>query len=338
MVVIIATLFSPNAELQPARAQLPPSQSHTSAASSLSVASAGFGPIALNAIIDPGTLERIARQIRDERWKLPSSAAWPLEDGQPVVNTQQLDELWHTVLPGETLHRLRTMYRRNTASFRELNPGVDLNALTPGQRIRVWKRSPEHFAKSYGAANSGRLFYGEPLPDSPYYRILYPHRAFGTYYTISEVTRVLNNFGEAYPGTEPLMIGDISFRTGRKIHPHASHRTGRDIDISLPRKNPAATLRRFGHVRRDELDAQKMLSILKDFLDGGHVQYIFIDRWHQRTLRAEALAQGATEEWVNEVFQYPDYNGGTAIVRHARGHRKHFHVRFACQETDRRCR
>ncbi|AWV89271.1 penicillin-insensitive murein endopeptidase [Bradymonas sediminis] len=335
LVVVAVAVLTPNANLAPAEAQAPP----PSVASSLSLASAGLGPVALNAIMEPGTLERIARRIRDERWKLPDDpAAWPIEDGKPVVQTQQLNELWHTILPGETLKRLRQMYRLNNASLQRLNPGVNLNDLSPGQRIRVWERDPDTFSKSYGAANRGRLFNGEPLPDSPYYRILYPHRAFGTYYTVSEVSRVLNNYGKAYPDSEPLMVGDISFRVGRKIHPHASHRTGRDIDISYPRKNAAKTLRRFGHVRRNELDAKKLLVILKDLLDGGHVEYIFIDRWHQRTLRAEALAQGATEEWVDRVFQYPAYSGGDAIVRHARGHHKHFHVRFACQETDRRCR
>jgi|GEM_PF-1044887 len=338
LVVIIATIFTPSADFEPARAQLPPTP-RVSAASTLSVASAGFGPVALNAIIDPGTLERIARQIRDERWKLPDERAlWPLEDGKPIVATQQLDELWHTVLPGETLNRLRHMYKHNTSALQRLNPGVNLNELSAGQRIRVWKRSPEHLSKSYGAANHGRLFYGEPLPFSPNYRVLYPHRTFGTYYTISEVTRVLNNFGSAYPDNEPLIVGDISFRNGRKIHPHASHRTGRDIDISYPRKNASETLRRFSHTRRNELDAKKMLVILKDFLDGGYVEYIFMDRHLQKKVRAEALAQGAPQEWIDRVFQYPAYTGGTAIVRHAGGHKNHFHVRFTCQPTDRRCR
>src|SRR5690554_6303615 len=144
LVVVAATIFTPSADFEPARAQLPPTH-QVSAASSLSVASAGFGPVALNAIIDPGTLERIARRIRDERWKLPDERAlWPLEDGQPVVNTQQLDELWHTMLPGQTLNRLRVMYKQNTSTFQKLNPGVNLGELSAGQRILVWKRNPEH--------------------------------------------------------------------------------------------------------------------------------------------------------------------------------------------------
>lgn len=338
VVVIIATIFTPDADFEPARADHPPAH-RAAAASNLAVASAGLGPVALNAIIDPGTLERIARQIRDERWKLPDERAlWPLEDGKPRVATQRLDELWHTVLPGETLNRLRHMYKQNTATLQQLNPGVNLNALSVGQRIRVWKRSPEDVSKSYGAANRGRLYHGEPLPFSPNYRVLYPHRSFGTYYTISEVTRVLNNFGAAYPDSEPLIVGDISFRNGRKIHPHASHRSGRDIDISYPRKSASKTLRRFSHTRRNELDARRMLVLLKDFIDGGYVEYIFMDRHLQKRVRAEALAQGAPQEWVERVFQYPAYSGGTAIVRHAGGHKNHFHVRFKCQPTDRRCR
>src|SRR5690554_4216922 len=124
LVVVAATVLTPNANLAPAEAQAPPAPA---VASSLSLASAGLGPVALNAIMEPGTLERIARRIRDERWKLPDDpAAWPIEDGKPVVQTQQLNELWHTILPGETLKRLRQMYRLNNASLQRLNPGVNL--------------------------------------------------------------------------------------------------------------------------------------------------------------------------------------------------------------------
>lgn len=335
ILVVVATVFAPDADFHRAGAQQPPPRP---SASSLSVASAGFGPVALNAIVDPGTLERIARRIRDERWQLPvEDSVWPIEDGAPVVQTRQLNELWHTMQPGETLNRLRSMYKQNTTTLRRLNPGINLRELTPGQRVRVWKRQPAHLSKSYGAANRGRLYYGEPLPDSPDYRILYPHRTFGTYYTVSEVTRILNNFTATFPDTEKLMVGDISYRRGRKMHPHASHRTGRDIDISYPRKTSPANLRRFHYLRRDELDARKMLFILKDLLDGGYVEYVFMDRWIQKKVRAEAIAQGATDAWVDRVFQYPDYSGGRAIVRYARGHRNHFHIRFTCQPTDRRC-
>lgn len=314
------------------------SAQHGASATRLALASAEFGPIALNAIIAPDTLEQIARQMRDKRWKLPAQdEVWPLKNGTPLVKTPRLDELWHTLQPGESLKRLRDMYKVNTPMLQTLNPGVDLKALDTGDRIRVWKRADNVFARSWGAPNAGRLFNGEPLPPNPNYRILYPHRTFGTFYTVSEVTRVLNNFYQTYPDASKIMIGDISLRRGYQIAPHASHRSGRDIDISYPLTQEPRDLRRFHYLRRGDLDVPQMLSILKDFLDGGYVQYVFMDRWIQRALRAEALRQGATKEWVERVFQYPDFSGGSAIVRYSPGHKNHFHVRFTCQPTDQRC-
>lgn len=339
VLILGAMLGTAGTRIQPARAQQAVAGGiHGAAAATLSLASAGFGPVAVNAIVDPGTLERIARELRDQRWKLPTQGeSWPMEDGVPQVAMPRVDELWHTIEPGQSLPRLRAMFRMNTAGLMALNPGVDLNALEPGQRIRTWKRDPEALSQSVGAPNAGRLVRGEPLPDSPNYRILYPHRTFGTYYTVSEVWRVLDNFYQNYPHATKLVIGDISYQNGRKIHPHASHRSGRDIDISYPQVTRPQNTRRFHRVHRGNLDVEQTLAIVKDFLDGGHVQYIFMDRWIQRELRAEALRQGASREWVERVFQYPAYSGTNAIIRFSPGHKNHLHVRFHCQQTDRRC-
>lgn len=336
-IVAVLTLFGSGAEVSPVEAQQAPSGS---VAGSLRLAASGFGPVPTNAILPPDTLERIAEQIRRKRWQLPpEDKTWPLADGKPVVSTPRLDELWHTVEPGQTLHRLRQMYKVSTRHLRKLNPDVDLRNLDAGERILVWKRRPGHMPVSYGSAHGwGRLYNGEPLPDDEHYVILYPHRTFGTYYTVSEVKRVLDDFYERFPDADKLIIGDISFRRGRRMHPHVSHRSGRDIDISYPRRKAPANFRRFHYVRRSNLDVKKTLSLIKDLVDGGYVEYIFMDRWFQKKLRKEALAQGATRQWVRRVFQYPDWSGGDAIVRHASGHRNHFHVRFKCQPTDRRCR
>lgn len=334
-IVVIWTLFGTGSQVSPVEAQQGPSGS---IAGSLRLAASGFGPVPTNTILPPDTLERIAKRIRQERWSLPPEhVEWQLQDGVPVVSTPRADELWHTIEPGQTLRRIRMMYKVSNYQLRKLNPDIDLRHLDAGQRIRVWKREEGTFAKSYGAAHWGRLYNAEPLPDDEKYVILYPHRTFGTYYTVSEVKRVLDNYYEKYPEAHKLMIGDISFRRGRSMHPHKSHRSGRDIDISYPRHEPPPNYRRFHYVRRSNLDVKKTLSLMKDLLEGGHVEYIFMDRWFQKLLREEALAQGATEEWVEEIFQYPDYSGGTAIIRHSPGHRNHFHVRFKCQPTDRRC-
>ena len=230
------------------------------------------------------------------------------------------------------------MFRGRLSRLKGLNPGLDLDALEPGDEVLVWQRSAGHLSRSIGSADRGRLSHGEPLPPGEKYEILYPHRTFGTYYTVSEIVRVMDGFARRFPDAIPVMIGDMSFRTGRHIRPHKSHRSGRDVDISYPRKRPPPNYRRFHRATRRVFDARKALWMIKSFVQGGKVEYIFMDHYIQRRLVREARREGAPEEWIRAVFQYPHWHGGHAIVRHARGHRNHFHVRFKCQPTDRYCR
>lgn len=304
----------------------------------LRIAVIGVGPSPMSSILPPEALERLAAEVGRMRWQLPEERSWPVdESGAPLLETRHLNELRHTIVGGQGLTRLRQMYRFRRAELEQWNPEVDIDALSNGQEVVVWKRDGEVTSRSVGAANRGRLIGGEPMPPGDNYIILYPHRTFGTHYTVGEIVRVLDGFGERFPEMDPLMIGDISFRNGRPIHPHNSHQAGRDVDITYPRHNPPPNYQRFHHVRRDNLDVEGTLWLINEFIRGGQVEYIFVDRHHQRQLRAEAERQGAPPEWLDAVFQYPRHAGGHALVRHARGHRGHFHVRFKCQPTDRRC-
>ncbi|MBA2663703.1 MAG: penicillin-insensitive murein endopeptidase [Bradymonadaceae bacterium] len=309
----------------------------TKAPAALRLAVMGVGPFPVSTVYSPMALERIADEISRMRWALPGETVWPVVEDIPLVETRQKEEFWHTAARGHTLQRLRQMYHLNTAALEALNPELDLNNLQEGDRVLIWKRQPERFAKSVGAANGGRIIDAEPLPRGESYIVLYPHRAWGTFYTVSEIVRSMDAYAQRFPGSDPLIVGDISFRNGRAIHPHRSHQAGRDVDITYPRHRPPPNYNRFHHVRRDELDVEKTLWLLKQFIAGGQIEYMFIDRYHQRTLYYEARRQGAPQEWLEAVFQYPNHTGGTATIRHARGHRKHFHVRFKCQPTDHRC-
>ena len=221
--------------------------------------------------------------------------------------------------------------------LQELNPDVDFDNLEKGQQVLVWKRS-EQFSKSWGDPNHGRLYDGEPLPEGDGYLVLHPHRAFGTYYTVSEIVRVMDAFNARYPESKPLIVGDISVKNGRQLKPHKSHQSGRDVDITYPRLREPPNYSRFHNISRRDFDIEKSFWLIKQFIDGGNVEYVFMDKRWQRVLRAYAEKQGATEEWLNAVFEYRSNRPGLAIIRHERGHARHFHLRFKCQETDTRCR
>jgi hypothetical protein len=310
-----------------------------SASPSLIGAAAKFGPLPTSRLFTVETLEEVRELAREEFWKLPEQrTAEAFASEQLPRAPRPVDELWHTVGERESKYRIREMYRGRLSRYEELNPGVDFDNLEHGQQIKVWERRTDLASHSIGVPHRGRLFNGEPLAPGENYVILYQHRTFGAPHAVAEIQRVLDTYGEQFPGAHPLMVGDISFRTGRHIRPHRSHQSGRDVDISYPRYNPPPNFKRFHHVRRRNLDVEKTFWLMKSFIDGGYVEYVFMDRYFQRLLIEEARRQGAPEEWIDAVFQYPHWSGGKAIIRHARGHKNHFHIRFKCHPSDRRCR
>lgn len=297
----------------------------------------GMGPLPGASVVGPLDTSEIETAINAYAWRMPRKRNWPIGlDERPIVDTRRKDKMVHTLESWESLGRLRTMYQRTTAQLQALNPDLDLRNLDEGDEVVVWKRDDDSVSQSRGKPQSGRLIDGEPMPDSDHYVLQYPHRTFGTHYTISETVRVLDAYYEAFADAEPLIIGDASRRNGRTLGPHQSHQSGRDIDITLPRHEPPPNYRRFYRVWPDNLDAEHTLWLMAEFIDSGYVKYIFLDWHHQRTIWELAREQGAPEEWLDEVFEYPN-RGSPGIIRHSPGHDGHFHVRFHCQNTDEWC-
>jgi len=313
------------------------SAAQTMSSSVLRTAAIKFAPLPNSTLFTPEIVQHVQRIAERQRWKLPPEGPrWTIRDARPVVETRRRSVLWHTVARGETRRKLRTKYR-GIRHIERLNPGVDLTDLHEGQQLLVWKRSPDEISESRGKPNRGRLIQGEPMPPGEGYRILYPHRSFGTYYTVSEMVRVLDAFHQRFPDTPDLIVGDLSMRTGRRLRPHVSHQSGRDVDLTYPRKNEPRTYKMFTYIRRSDFDIEKTFWLVKHFIDRGNVEYMFIDRKWQYRLWKYAKSQGATDEWLSAVFQYRSSQSGKALIRYSRGHDDHFHIRFKCQQTDRRC-
>lgn len=275
-----------------------------------------------------------------EDWPMPTRHVWTIVDGHPIVGTPRLDKL-HVSLDHPRMLRLSwilTRYKVKERDLRRWNPGVDWQSLALGQQLLLWKRQEGVISQSVGKASQGKLLHGEPLPEGPNYVILFEHRAFGTYYAVSEIQRVMAAYHESYPKAEPLIIGDLSYRTGRRIKPHISHRSGRDVDITYPRVDKTPNFKRFHYIRRRNIDVDATLFLIKRMIESGMLEMLLIDRPIQRRLYKHAQAQGAPQAWLDAVFQYPRYAGGHAIIRHARGHDDHFHARFFCQPTDYNCK
>jgi penicillin-insensitive murein endopeptidase len=188
---------------------------------------------------------------------------------------------------------------------------------------------------SLGKSNGGALLNGVRMPEGPRWIVRTPNLAWGTQETVDAIVRCVDKVNEELPGTPKLYIGHLSRKGGGHFPPHRSHQSGRDVDVGYYylEDDPWYT-------RADDknLDAPRTWALVRAFVTETDVQYIFIDHSIQAMLRTYAESIGEDSGWLDQVF-----GGKTAtvppIVRYARGHATHIHVRFyspVAQETGRR--
>ena len=141
------------------------------------------------------------------------------------------------------------------------------------------------------------------------------------------------------PGGPKVHVGDISKKGGGPMPPHSSHQLGRDVDVGYVLEGKLADEARFKKATEDNLDVARTWRLIKSFIDTEQVVYVFVDYKLQQPLYEHAKARGASEELLDELFQYPrGRRRSHGIIRHWKGHDDHFHVRFHCQPSDRWCR
>lgn len=196
----------------------------------------------------------------------------------------------------------------------------------------------EKRAESVGAPNAGSLKRGVRLPASgPGYRRYDRDSHYGTDATVAAIRYVAARYAETYPGSAPLVVGDISAKGGGKLRPHGSHRTGRDVDIGYPARGNRAMTRFDRGASVDTIDLEKSWFVLEALILGGDVQYVFVDTSLLVPLAAEARRAGWSEADVDRIFLLPGDGSKRGAIRHARGHLSHFHVRFDCPAGDEDC-
>lgn len=141
----------------------------------------------------------------------------------------------------------------------------------------------------------------------------------------------------AYPASPPVVIGALSRKTGGRIRPHKSHRSGRDVDIGFfaVENRP---LKSFEPLAPSEIDYDKTFYLMAALIASGRVDYIFVNYALQPRFVEAARRLGYDEEQITYLFQYPKGRSARAgIIRHSRGHTRHFHVRFSCPAGDEDC-
>lgn len=178
---------------------------------------------------------------------------------------------------------------------------------------------------SVGSPSGGRLLNAEHLPPSPLWRAMDSQHAWATRETLAFLRAAISAVDEAFPATAPLSIGDLSAKKGGHLSPHLSHQSGRDADVGFYYRE-GADGQWYQRATAQNLDVARTWALVRAFIIQTDVELILIDASIQALLRQHAEALGEDADWLESVF---DGRGQQrALIRHARGHRTHIHVRF----------
>ncbi len=166
----------------------------------------------------------------------------------------------------------------------------------------------------------------ERLEEGPGYQLFSPQHSYGAPLTLRRLREVLQRYHARYPEARPVIVMDISRRGGGRLEPHASHRSGRDVDIRLVLKGSGSSFR---EATPRTLDLERTWFLLWTLIETGDVEFIFLNRLLQKPLYKHALSLGLDRARLDEIFQLRHGRGRkVGIIRHEPGHLGHFHVRF----------
>ncbi len=298
-------------------------------------------------------------QIPGQRKPKPARVAVALPTAQEVATKprkakrakakHQRGIVTHKITNGETLGSIAERYEtsvedlvgRNSLAGTEIFAGKNLRVL-PGEGKRGKNTPPR--VQSVGATNRGHLRNASRLKANPGYYIRRPERAYGAEYTIKHVQRAIAHVRKRHSKTHRLAVGDISAKHGGKISMHASHQSGRDIDLGFYfKRRPKGYPQSFVDVTAKNLNFDATWTLLMSFVESsgtpGGVEKIFISYETQKVLYKQARKRHIGKAKLAGILQYPHGRSSKqALVRHEPGHNEHMHVRFACPANDTRCK
>ena len=199
--------------------------------------------------------------------------------------------------------------------------------------------------QSIGYVNAGRLGHGVRLDcaDEKELRCLagWTHR-WGT----NDLVTLLRRTGHAVWEKHHLQlgVGDLSAERGGPIPRHASHQSGRDVDLAffmLDANDKSVASNDYIGFRDDgraiaspalRFDTPKNWTVVAALVSGPvRVQHIFVSNGLRNLLLAYGRAMGASADVLARAEQVMHQPGGAAP------HSNHFHVRVACPADSSAC-
>lgn len=242
----------------------------------------------------------------------------------------------HVVKKGENLSKIAAKYQATPSELIALQPKKvaerlrkSPKSLQPGQKLVVMVSVSVLAELAPKDEVRGSLAASVQLPAGAGYHVKRPHMAYGTAYTIKAIQAAVSRYKQRRPKGPQVHIGDISSKGGGPLRGHRSHQRGVDVDVGLVHKGLVAAETRFVDANSNTLDVGRTWALIKAFADTGEVRSIFLDYGVQKALYEHARKQGVNEQTLDELFQYPRGLGHPhGLIRHWKGHKNHFHVRF----------
>lgn len=177
---------------------------------------------------------------------------------------------------------------------------------------------------STGYPNNGRLFNAVQMPENDHWKMTDPGNAWGTKETVDSITRAIEKVFAKYPESPKVIVGHLSAKGGGRLKPHKSHQAGRDVDLSYFYTDKVGW---YAIANDKNLDRARTWLFVKAFVEDPNTEMILVDSNVQRLLYDYAVDAGEDKAFLDRVFQVSG-KSQRALIRHAKGHATHIHVRF----------
>ncbi len=234
---------------------------------------------------------------------------------------------------------LASQWGMSTKQLRRLNPSLrGRNRVAQGDSLRVYEADPESPPRSVGAPNQGKLRHGVPLPEGDAWRLRERRvRVYGGTVMVESLLLAFEAYAAQFPDGPEVRLGDLSDRNGGRLHPHASHRTGRDVDIGYILHPDHRGERYWQNADEDSFDAEKNWFLIKALIETGNVQQVFMSSRLQKLIVPLARRELSAEQMAQYFRRTNPDPTSPSLIKHWKGHLDHMHVRFRCEPGNAHC-
>lgn len=182
---------------------------------------------------------------------------------------------------------------------------------------------------SIGLPNKGALRGAVLFPrENVFYSGFRAERQWATPETVDALIYAAARVDKKFGASHQLVLGDISYREGGKLRHHLSHQAGRDADIGFYFRNGSPGYLAPGML--SNLDIPRNWAYIEALIEIDAAELILLDYTIQELLYNYVKNRlRAPQSYLDQVFQYPrPRNHRVGLIRHSRGHKNHYHLRF----------